>query len=146
MTVPEERLLAYVDGLLSPGEIAEIDRQLADDADAREIVEKLKASALPYAEAVETLIAVPDLTNIKANIDSHTAPAKSPFFRRYARLAASIAEYFVVGQLAGQHIFPPTQPEPTKWAVWIDRIANYQALYSRTTLVMPTPPAKRHTR
>jgi anti-sigma factor RsiW len=39
MTVPEERLLAYVDGLLSPGEIAEINRQLADDADAREIVE-----------------------------------------------------------------------------------------------------------
>jgi hypothetical protein len=46
---------------------------------------------LPYAEAVETLIAVPDLTNIKAIIDSHTAPLKSLFFRRYAPLAASIA-------------------------------------------------------
>jgi anti-sigma factor RsiW len=76
MTVPEERLLAYVDGLLSPEESAEIDRQLADDTDARKIVEKLKASALPNAEAVETLIPVPNLTNIKAIIDSHTAPPK----------------------------------------------------------------------
>lgn len=146
MTIPEERLLAYVDGLLSPEEIADIDRQLADNADAREILEKLKNSALPYAEAVETLIAVPDLTHIEAIIESHTKPQKSPFFRRYVPLAASIAVFFVVGLLAGQHIFTPTRPEPTKWAVWVDRIANYQALYSRTTLAMPTPPAKRRIR
>lgn len=146
MTIPEDRLLAYVDGLLSPEEVADIERRLAEDSDARELVATLRIANLPYREAAETLIDVPDLAHIRRTIQSHEQTRRPAFLMRYAPIAASIAIFFVVGLLAGQHIFPPTQPEPTKWAVWVDRIANYQALYSRATLAMRNPPAERRVR
>jgi anti-sigma factor RsiW len=149
MTIPEDRLLAYVDGLLSAEEIAEIERRLAEDAEARELVAALRVADLPYREAAETLIEVPDLAQLRQTIQSHRQPRQprqSSFLIRYAPIAASIAIFFAIGLLAGQHVFPPAQPEPTKWAVWVDRIANYQALYSRATLAMPNPPAERRVR
>ena len=51
MTISDEKLLAYADGLLTPAEIDEIDRLFADDADARETLAALKQSDLPYREA-----------------------------------------------------------------------------------------------
>lgn len=143
MTIPEDRLLAYVDGLLSPEEIADIERQLSGDPNAREMVKKLRLSDLPYRKAVEELIDVPDLARFRQIIQSHDQTQRPTHFRRYAPLAASVAVFFVIGLLAGQHVFPPSQPEPTKWAVWVDKIANYQALYSRATLAMRNPPAER---
>ena len=148
MTISEERLLAYADGLLSPEEVADIDRQLAQDPEARELLEALRRSDLPFREAVESLIEVPDLTVIQNSIRQNSIRAHEPagrrsFLARFAPLAASVAVFFVAGLLAGQYVFPPAAPEPTKWAVWIDRIANYQALYSRSTLAMRNPPAER---
>lgn len=146
MTISEERLLAYADGLLSPEEVADINRQLVEDPEARELLQALRRSDLPFREAAENLIAVPDLSHIQHAIHSQGSLARPTFLARYAPLAASIAVFFVIGLLAGQHVFPPAQPEPTKWAVWLDRIANYQALYSRSTLAMPNPPAERRIR
>ncbi len=146
MTIPEDRLLAYVDGLLSPEEIADIERRLVDDQDARELLEALRQSDLPYRESVETLIDVPDLSHLAETIHQHTPLRRRSFGSRYASIAASIAVFFVIGLLAGQYVFPPPQPQPTQWAVWLDRIANYQALYSRSTLAMGNPPAARRLR
>ena len=143
MTISEERLLAYADGLLSPEEVADIDRQLAEDPEARELLQALRRSDLPFSDAVESLIDVPDLSHIQQIIQSREIAPRPAFLARYAPLAASVAVFFVIGLLAGQHVFPPSQPEPTQWAVWVDRIANYQALYSRSTLAMPNPPAER---
>lgn len=146
MTIPEDRLLAYVDGLLPPEEIAEIERQIASDAEAQKLVDILRATDLPYREAVESLIDVPDLTQIEDSLRRHNAPAPTRYLARFAPIAASIAVIFVAGLLAGQHLFPAAQPDPTKWAIWVDRIANYQALYSRATLAMGNPPAERRIR
>lgn len=143
MTISDERLLSYVDGLLSPEDAADVERLLADDAEARETVEALRLSDLPYREAAESLIDVPDLSQIESTIRSHTAQPRPRLFARYAPLAASIAVFFVVGLLAGQHVFPPATPKPTQWAIWVDRIASYQALYTRDTLPMGNPPASR---
>lgn len=146
MTIPEDRLLAYVDGLLSPEEVIDIERQLVGDAGAREILEALRASDLPYRKAVDSLIDVPDLTHISRTFRSHAQSNGSTFLSRYAPLAASIAVFFVIGLLAGRHVFPPEAQQPTKWAIWVDRIASYQALYSRNTLAMRNPPAERRVR
>lgn len=146
MTISDEKLLAYADGLLTPAEKAEIDALLAEDADARETLAALRKSDLPYREAAETLIEVPDLAHLAVHIEAYQPPAPRPaFLSRYAPLAASIAVFFVVGLLAGQHVFPPSAPKPTQWAVWVDRIASYQALYTRDTLPMGNPPLARKT-
>jgi len=143
MTITDEKLLAYVDGLLSPEDAADVDRLLAEDSEARETVEALRLSDLPYREAAESLIDVPDLAHIQSAIRSYTPPPRPRLLARFAPLAASIAVFFVVGLLAGQHVFPPATPKPTQWAIWVDRIASYQALYTRDTLPMGNPPAAR---
>ena len=147
MSIPEDKLLAYADGLLPPEEAAAVERDLADDAEARALLDALRASDLPYRDAVETLVEVPDLSAIRAAIDAQNTPSDAPsqpaFFTRYRAIAASVAVFFVVGLLAGQHLFAPEAPKPTQWAVWVDRIASYQALYSRATLSMRNPPADR---
>lgn len=146
MTISEDRLLAYVDGLLSPEDVIDVERQIAGDPEAQKLVEALRASDLPYSEAAESLIEVPDLSHIAESLRRSRTPAGRSFLNRFAPIAASIAVVFVAGLLAGQHLFPPAQPEPTKWAIWVDRIASYQALYSRATLAMQTPPAERRIR
>lgn len=146
MSIPEDKLLAYADGRLSAEEASAVERDLNSDPEARALLEALRVSDLPYKEAAETLIAVPDLSDIRSVIENYAPPEKPSFFVRYRALAASIAVFFVVGLLAGQHVFPPEQPKPTQWAVWVDRIASYQALYSRATLSIPNPPQERVTR
>tara|TARA_R110002072_G_scaffold140427_4_gene284699 strand:- start:1872 stop:2639 length:768 start_codon:yes stop_codon:yes gene_type:complete len=145
MTISDEKLLAYADGRLSPEEIAEIDRLLPEDEQAREILAALKKSDLPYREAAETLIDIPDLSHLEALIRTHRAAPRPSLMSRYAPIAASVAVFFVVGLLAGQHLFPTAPPKPSQWAVWVDRIASYQALYTRETLPMGNPPVSRKT-
>ena len=142
MTIAEDRLLAYVDGHLSAEDAAEIETLLVADAEAAALVAALRASALPYREAAETLISVPDLSALEARITA--GPARSaPVSRRWLSAAAAIAVVFAAGLLAGQHVFPPNQPEKTQWAKWLEEIAIYQALYTRETLSLPNPPPDR---
>ena len=142
MTISEDRLLAYVDGLLSEEEVREIERELAVDADARTVVEALRASALPYREAVNDLIPVPDLSKLETEIRrAHTRPTARIY--RFAPIAAALLLFFGAGLLAGHYVLPPQQEEKTQWARWVDDIAAYQALYTRATLSMPTPPPER---
>ncbi|MGB0629532.1 MAG: anti-sigma factor family protein [Alphaproteobacteria bacterium] len=143
MSIPEDKLLAYADGLLPQDEAVALERELESDSNARELLDALKASDLPYREAAETLIDVPDLSGIQSVIDTYMPEPRAPFLVRYRAIAASIAVFFVVGLLAGRHVFPPEPPKPTQWAVWVDRIASYQALYSRATLSMRNPPPER---
>lgn len=143
MTISDEELLAYADGKLTPDEMADIDRLLADDAEARETIAALRQSSLPYREAAEALIEVPDLSHIADQIKAYQPVAAPSRFRRFAPLAASIAVFFVAGLLAGQHLFPPGAPKPTQWAVWVDRIASYQALYTRDSVSPAATPAAR---
>jgi anti-sigma factor RsiW len=145
MTISDQDLLAYADGLLSPEEAADIDRLLVDNAEARDTIAVLRRSALPYREAAEALIEVPDLSRLANHIQSYEPTPAPSVLKRFAPLAASIAVFFVVGLLAGQHIFPPGAPKPTQWAAWVDRIASYQALYTRDS-VSPsdTPDARKN--
>ena len=108
MTISEDRLLAYVDGLLSEEEVREIERELAVDADARTVVEALRASALPYREAVNDLIPVPDLSKLETEIRrAHTRPTARIY--RFAPIAAALLLFFGAGLLAGHYVLPPPQ-------------------------------------
>ena len=143
MTISEDRLLAYVDGLLSSEDAARLEQELASDAEARMTVEALRASALPYRDAVETLIAVPDLSGIAAKISADGGRRRATVLK-FARIAAVVCLFFGAGVLAGHYALPPSsQPEKTQWARWVDDIAAYQALYTRETLSLPTPDHKR---
>lgn len=142
MTISEDRLLAYVDGLLSPEDAARLEQELAADAEARMTVEALRASALPYRDAVETLVAVPDLSAIAAKIAADGGRRRATVLK-FARIAAVVCLFFGAGVLAGHYALPPTQPEKTQWARWVEDIAAYQALYTRETLSLPTPDDKR---
>ena len=142
MTISEDRLLAYVDGLLSSEDSARLEQELASDAEARMTVEALRASALPYRDAVETLIAVPDLSGIAAKISADGGRRRATVLK-FARIAAAVCLFFGAGVLAGHYALPPSQPEKTQWARWVDDIAAYQALYTRETLSLPTPDDKR---
>jgi len=147
MTIAEDRLLAYVDGHLSPEEAAEIERALDGDAEARALVEALRASALPFADAAEALIPVPDLSSIEASLSRPPAPRRTAA-PPWLSIAAALAVFFAAGLLAGQHLFPaaPQQTSPgeqTQWARWMDDIAAYQALYTRATLNPNNTPEKR---
>ena len=143
MTISDEDLLAYADGKLTPAEMADIDLLLVDDAEARETIAALRQSSLPYREAAEALIDVPDLSHIAHHIKSYQPETRPSLLKRFAPLAASVAVFFVVGLLAGQHIFPPGAPKPTQWAVWVDRIASYQALYTRDSVSPANTPDSR---
>jgi anti-sigma factor RsiW len=142
MTISEDRLLAYVDGLLSSEEAARLEQELASDAEARMTVEALRATALPFRDAVKTLIDVPDLTAIAARIDADGGRRRATVLR-FARIAALVCLFFGAGVLAGHYALPPAQPEKTQWARWVEDIAAYQALYTRETLSLPTPDDKR---
>lgn len=154
MTIAENRLLAYVDGLLSREEAAEIERALEGDAAARELVAALRASALPYRDAVDALLPVPDLSGLEAMI--HAPPATKPRAapRRMA-IAAALVVVFAAGLVAGPYLLPPQPlqqaglhvpgqtPGQVQWARWLDDIAAYQALYIRDTLNPINPPPER---
>lgn len=146
MTIAEERLLAYVDGRLAPDDAAEVERALPNDPEAQALVETLRAAALPYRDAVETLIAVPDLSDIRQTVVSSRTGAR-PQVRRWLSVAAALAVFFVGGIGVGRYGLPTESPTPqTQWAQWLDSIATYQALYTRATLGMPNPPAERRAR
>ncbi len=142
MTISEDRLLAYVDGLLSPEEAAALELELAGDAEARMLVEALRASALPYRDAVETLIDVPDLSGLAARISADRTRRRARILG-FARIAATICLVFAAGLLAGRYALPPEQPQKNQWVRWVEDIAAYQALYTRETLSLPTPDDKR---
>ena len=148
MTISEDRLLAYADGLLSPEDAVAVERELETDTEAQALLDALRASDLPYREAVETSIPVPDLSVLEARIRRPAPPAprrRAPALR-YIPMAAAIALFFVAGIFAGRHVLPPSAPEKTQWARWVDEIASYQALYTRETLSLGNPPADRQAR
>ncbi len=138
MTIAEDRLLAYFDGLLSPEDAAALEAELRTDAEAAALVEALRASDLPYREAAEALIPVPDLSEIEAFLADPPKPARTgtPVIRWIGAIAASVL-LFVGGIYSGQNFF---QPEKTQWAEWLEEIASYQALYTRETLSLGNPP------
>jgi hypothetical protein len=141
MTIAEDRLLAYVDGLLSPEDAAALEAELRTDAEAAALVEAQRASDLPYREAAEALIPVPDLSEIEAFLADPPKPARTgtPVIRWIGAIAASVL-LFVGGIYSGQNLF---QPEKTQWAEWLEEIASYQALYTRETLSLGNPPPER---
>ncbi|MEX2453696.1 MAG: hypothetical protein WD470_03275 [Rhodospirillaceae bacterium] len=142
MTISEDRLLAYVDGLLSAEEAAAIERELAQDPDARTVVEALRASALPYRQAVEDLIPVPDLSDLERIVRRRPVRPTGRLVR-LAGIAAAIVLVFGAGLIAGHYALPPVPPEKTQWARWVEDIAAYQALYTRETLSMSAPDDQR---
>lgn len=141
MTIAEDRLLAYVDGLLSPEEAAALEAELRTDREAAAQVDALRASDLPYREAAESLISVPDLSEIEAFLAFPPEPARSGGSAiRWVGAVAAAVLLFVAGIYSGQNFF---QPEKSQWAEWLEEIASYQALYTRETLSLGTPPADR---
>lgn len=156
MKLNETLLMAWVDGTLPERDAAEVERLVAQSAEAQELVEALAASRLPYAEAFARE-ALPELpATLVANIRLLTAPAVSDTApvapptpvrssRTSRRPAAWLAVAFVAGVLCtlGGSRFWPLDKAP----VWVTAVAQYQEMYVRATLenIRDNPTESAHT-
>ena len=122
----DTRLMAYVDGELSPGEVREVEALIAADPEARRLVEQFRATAnLLRAACAETFYANPPLRL--------SAPPRRPLalsWRPYGALAAAAVVALVVGFGGGMLA--------SKWPVsarehLVSEIAEYHSVQSKET-------------
>lgn len=150
--VTEERILAFADGRLSETEAAEVERDIAADPEAAALYDTLKSSDLPLRDAVEAHSPVPDLSGLTASIRAAGTQQRAKkstrmWHQSVGAMAATVAIFLAAGVLIGHYALPPASETASaeaplsKWDNWIDRIANYQALYTRETLAATRPPA-----
>jgi anti-sigma factor RsiW len=164
----DARLVAYIDGELSPEERAAIDRVLGMRPELRERLALLDSGGRPFAEAFDLLLrAAPDdrLQAMFASL-SDAGPAVRDaipddnvvqFPRRPARaispiwqaaVAASLALTVFGGGIVTGVLLAPRTPieQQADKRNWVDAVADYVSLFTRDTLAgMPTEVAAQET-
>lgn len=112
-------LLAYVDGHLDAIERKNIEKIIEQDPTAREFVEQLEKSQLPFQASFERLL---DDKN-----DVVIEKTKTPVWRWSTALVASL----FIGILLGKFLL---STPANKKQDWLMQVASYQALYVRDTI------------
>lgn len=137
MTISETKLLAYVDGELSPADIAEIDRLLETNEELRLQELALRASCLPYQEAFSSQ-RLPDVPaelreRVQSLISSDDRSELAPVTRskRWPLIGAALAASFAAGLWMPVPI--RLDPQEHENLPWVHVIAHYQSLYVRET-------------
>jgi len=138
---PQEALLIrYADNCASSSERSDVENLLEHDPAAKEFLQQLATTDLPYAEAFERLLpknpeSVPQ--KVLDAIDEKTVPVPA---RRLAGSAA-MALMLVCGGLAGWAGSTAWQSSQTMSATtatqtpeWVRLVADYHSLYVRETL------------
>ena len=119
------RILAYADGRLPIAEAADVEKLIAHDPDAAELLRLFKKSALPYAEAFDEMA-----TDTTSKNKAPNKPINSS--RRSAwRTAAVLVLGLFGGWFGSDFQYRISHQEPPDW---IMQVANYQLLYVRNTL------------
>lgn len=133
------QLLAYADGQLDSARQAKVEQWLATDPQAREVLQQLQASALPFRAAYDELTPPPSSLRIPRSRAARSMPRR---WAAAAALALAIGLSFTAGRLATT----PSGTPPAELQVpgWITQVMDYQALYARETVAVETPvPAAR---
>jgi anti-sigma factor RsiW len=157
----DARLVAYIDGELSPDERTAVDRALAIRPELRERLALLDNGGRPFGEAFDLLLEAAPGDRLQAMFaglaDAGPAMREStaddnvvPFPKRSSRrvslmlqaaIAASVAlTVFGGGIVTGVLLAPRTPiPQQTAQRNWVDAVVEYVALFTRDTLAgMPT--------
>lgn len=156
----EVRLSAYLDGRLPEAEMEEIDTLLANDADARAVLGRLRTGSASDTRAFGTpsqepapaapAKAITEAAAPKAGTPPESVgPAAARVSRRRRRfwmqtISASLA-LFLAGAAAGYLIAmgreAGTPPQIAVTRGWLDDIADYHRIYSRQTRHLTEVPA-----
>ncbi len=144
MNFDEVTLRAYVDQELSAPERSRVDAALEQSPELQTLVGALKASRLPYQSAFDAQNLPPLAEALSRRLDQMVAVAgaqqqeatPAPAHRaapRRAMLAAGLGACFLGGY--GLRAALPGLGSRTAVApAWVDAVANYQAMYTRSTV------------
>jgi anti-sigma factor RsiW len=143
MSLTDEMLLRYVDGTLSSAEAHVVEEQLEGDDLAAERMRFLRIGAAALASARDHDLADAPVERALALVAGRrgirVAPARQgPSWGEWARpwrTAAGIALF--AGGLALGMTFAPKPETPTVQVTaggWIDKVVEYQSLYTRATV------------
>jgi len=143
MAIDDRDLLAYADGELAPERRAEVETAMASSADVARRVNAMRASALPYAAAFEAQTLPPVPQELRQRI---AAFVTTDSHRRRRSLSAwpKIAVAFAAGVLCCAIALRLLSPGMTTFSLtaqvepWIQAVADYQQLYSRSTVAHVT--------
>ncbi|MEM7294007.1 MAG: hypothetical protein AAF420_11520 [Pseudomonadota bacterium] len=131
----EELLIAYADGRLDDQQRADVEHILAQDSSAREFLELLERSNLPFKEAFDTTLEhrVPDAMQNAIDAAFVARPQRA-VGRWYGGLAltATLVLGVVLGYLMSD--FTNRQPSEQNPPIWLAQIASYHELYVRETV------------
>lgn len=141
-TVGDEKLVAFLDGMLDADEWQQVTAALVQDPELRKRKALLERGNRPFRAAFDLLLQqVPQepLQAMLAKLDQQEEAAVSrPAHRRWShsRVAAAaviLLAVFMTG-LAGGYFAAVRLAEFGKEANWRDAVASYMVLYTRTTV------------
>ena len=167
--ISDDRLVAYIDGELSPDERATVAHAMEENPQLRERLEFLDAGGRPFAQAFDLLLdAAPDarlqamfaglidgaqtrpVLEEEENVVPLRRPATRPGMQPIWRIAAAASVVLTVfggGVITGAIMRrEPAQPivEDQATRNWMEAVAQYVSLFSEQTLAgMPADAASR---
>jgi len=119
------RILAYADGRLPVADAADVEKLIAHDPDAAELLRLFKKSALPFAEAFDEMAT--DTTSKNKTPNKPVNSSRKSVWRTAAILVIGLFG----GWLGSDFQYRINHQEPPDW---IMQVANYQLLYVRSTV------------
>ncbi len=137
MTVPGEKLSAYIDNELSETEARQIEKLLENDPVARAELEALMEADSAAKAEFDRMLGDPVRLTVAANLKRKTlAHAKAEPARRglsvWTAIAASVA-FLALGCVVGYLTGTQRQAETAQASGWLDDVADYHAVYSTQT-------------
>ncbi|MEL6294222.1 MAG: anti-sigma factor [Pseudomonadota bacterium] len=127
-----DRLSAYVDGELPPGEMAEIEALAAEDAGVRAEIAALRALDIDIAAAFEADLADPPAIELpEMAMPAQAANENAPPASWWRSIAAALV-FLAIGAGAGGLGVWTMRPEaPVQMARgWLDNVADYHRVYA----------------
>ncbi|WP_249673139.1 transcriptional regulator [Pseudomonas abieticivorans] len=132
MNVPDEQLVAFLDGELDTQAQIEMEHALDQNADLARRLEYLERSSLPYPNAYGELLAQAPQERLAAMLAALPAPSAGATFGR-RRLLAVAASCLLAG-IAADRLFIGWHAHAGKADQWREVVADYMALYTAQTL------------
>jgi anti-sigma factor RsiW len=139
----DEQLTAYLDGELTPDQVARLDAILETDERVAERLEFLSRSNLPFTQAFASLLAEAPKAKLEAMLPDLPSEQQLPAPVRAGRrgFLGALAACLVAGVVAdrafiGLHRRLTARDEGSEWRAVV---AEYIALYTPDTLAGPVP-------
>lgn len=147
-----ERISAYVDGALSPDDMAEIEALAAQDPAVLSEIESLQALDLQLNDAFDQLLDLPGADDLPPALQPAAAKPAAPIppanlnrapmagFGRIAAMLALLAVGAAGGWIASQQSTPPAQ-QVAEARGWMAEVADYHRVYATQVRHLAEVPA-----